>query len=279
MQQRISLWLLGLVVVFGCGLFGGMIYYAFWNTKSPTALAIEKKLERENETLINFNLTDPDEAPEDIRNLAKFGYALMINTSKHAPKYAGNGKMACTNCHFAGGNTTGGKNGAISLAGVAATYPRYYKAEKKVVDLGARINNCFEKSMNGKPLPLDSREMLALETYLHWISKGVPIYEEVPWLGLPPIIMEKAPDGLKGQKDYNLYCAFCHGNSGEGRVGIPPLWGPDSFNQEAGLAKPEKFASFIFLNMPYTDASLSLEETWDITEFVLQQPRPGFDAH
>ncbi len=80
------------------------------------------------------------------------------------------------------------KNKAIF--GVAAIYPEYKKWEHYSVDLATRTNDCFERSMNGKPLPADSKEMTAIVTYYQWISKGLPIYAKIPWLGLKP---SKAP--------------------------------------------------------------------------------------
>ena len=88
----------------------------------------------------------------------------MIDTQKNAKSFAGD-QLNCTNCHFAGGNTTGGAQGGISLVGVATKYPSFSHTAHKVIDLPERINRCFENSMHGRPLPLDSERMLALVTY------------------------------------------------------------------------------------------------------------------
>ena len=110
----------------------------------------------------------------------------MVNTRKYVAAYVGN-KLRCVSCHFKGGITEGGKRGGLSLVGVGATYPKYRAREEYAADLVSRTNSCFERSMNGKPLPADSKEMAAILTYYQWISRGLPIYGDIPWLGLRPL--------------------------------------------------------------------------------------------
>src|SRR6266581_4602623 len=52
--------------------------------------------------------------------------------------------------------------------------PQYRGREGAVVTLEDRINGCMERSMNGRALPLDSREMKAFSSYMRWLSTGVP---------------------------------------------------------------------------------------------------------
>lgn len=261
-------------------IFWGWVGPFFQLGVSPSQKAIEAKHRKEKEYLehLNFNLVDPNQAPASIRDLVKFGYQIMLDTPKNASKYAGD-RLSCTNCHFAGGDTTGGKNGGISLAGSAAMYPRFDKRIGEVIDLPKRINLCFERSMNGKALPLDSKEMLALVAYLQWISKGIPIYQNVPWLGLPHLEKKHNPDPEQGKKIYDVQCALCHGKEGQGEVQneIPPLWGPHSFNDKAGMNSEDTLASFNFYNMPYTEATLTEEQAWDVAAFIVRQPRPHND--
>ena len=88
---------------------------------------------------------------------------------------------------------------------------------------------------------------------------------------------------------YAHVCATCHEPDGSGvrnshcklRSGIrdPPLWGPDTFNDGAGMARIITFANFIHFNMPhgadYLDPRLSVENAWDTAAFVLSHPRPS----
>jgi thiosulfate dehydrogenase len=224
-----------------------------------------------------FNAPDPRDASEDIKEAVMLGYNMMTDTRKYAAGYVGN-KLDCDNCHFNGGITEGGKNGGLSLVGVAATYPKYRKGLMNVEDLVTRTNDCFEKSMNGKPLPADSKEMIAIITYFQWISKGLPIYADIPWLGIKNIKSKQITDPANGKKVFTQQCAICHGNIGEGTLSAPPLWGRDSFNDGAGMHKPENMAVFAYNNMPRTNPDLTVEQSAEVAAFVSVQPRPHFVA-
>jgi thiosulfate dehydrogenase len=100
--------------------------------------------------------------------------------------------------------------------------------------------------------------------------------------------LSRAADPKRGQPIFARVCASCHNTDGSGiRRGTagtdlgylnPPLWGADSFNDGAGMARIIMFANFIHFNMPhgtdYLDVRLSVEEAWDIAAYVLSQPRP-----
>ena len=142
--------------------------------------------------------------------------------------------------------------------------------------------------MAGKPLPLDSREMKAFVTYMHFLSKDVPVAAKIQGQGLPPF---KAPDRkantVVGGNVYAEKCARCHGENGQGvRNGppgsvtgyaFPPLWGKDTFNTGAGMNRLLTAASFIKTNMPlgasHGQPQLSDDEAYDVAAFVLSQPR------
>jgi len=44
-------------------------------------------------------------------------------------------------------------------------FPEYRSRNGKINALQDRINDCFERSMNGKALPYDSEEMRGILTY------------------------------------------------------------------------------------------------------------------
>ena len=83
-------------------------------TSAPTATTIRT---------VSYNPYMPRDAPADIRDAVILGYNIMTDTRKYAAEYVGN-KLDCDNCHFKGGISEGGKNGGLSLVGVAATYRR-----------------------------------------------------------------------------------------------------------------------------------------------------------
>jgi thiosulfate dehydrogenase len=222
-----------------------------------------------------FNPPLPQDAPTNIKDAVILGYNILTDTRKYAAGYVGN-KLDCDNCHFKGGMTEGGKNGGLSLVGVAATYPEYKKRQNYSVDLVTRTNDCFQRSMNGKPLPADSKEMIAIVTYYQWISKGLPIYADIPWLGVKHFKSAYKPDAAKGKQVFAKKCAMCHGGNGQGTLAAPPLLGKDSFNDGAGMAKLDNFSAFAHFNMPLGNPDLSIEEALDVAVFVTTGPRPHF---
>ena len=51
--------------------------------------------------------------------------------------------------------------------GVGDAYPKFRKRQNYSVDLVGRTNDCFERSMNGNPLPVDSKEMMTTVRYFN----------------------------------------------------------------------------------------------------------------
>ncbi|MEI8365982.1 MAG: c-type cytochrome [Parachlamydiaceae bacterium] len=224
---------------------------------------------------LEFDLVDPECAPEAMLTKILYGYQIMLDTRDHTPEYAGN-SIDCNCCHFNGGNTLGGKNRGISLVGVTAMYPKFSKRDNKNITLMDRLDNCYRRSLNGKPLPHDSLEMESLLSYLAWISHEVVNAPMLPWLGLEPIVSTHVPDAKVGDKVYYDHCALCHGNSGEGHIGVPPLWGDNSYNDGAGMNMLPMLAPFILLNMPHGQPILTPEEALDVAAFLISCPRPHF---
>ena len=224
---------------------------------------------------LHFDLLDPECAPEDLLTKILYGYHIMLDTRKHCPDFSGN-SLDCTCCHFNAGNTLGGKNRGISLVGVSVMYPRFSKRDNKEITLSDRLNNCFMRSMNGKPLPPNSMEMEALLAYLTWISHEVADAPMLPWLGLDPVPSNHIPDPENGQKLYVQHCQICHGPNGEGHKGSPPLWGPNSFNDGAGMNTLPMISSFVWQNMPKGQPVLTPEEALDVGAYVISRPRPKF---
>lgn len=59
---------------------------------------------------------------------------------------------------------------------------------------------------------------------------------------------------------------------------IPPLWGDDSFNMAAGMAKLAYAAAYIRANMPfgidYREPVLTVQQAWDVAAYMISKPRP-----
>lgn len=222
---------------------------------------------------VAFNPPALEDAPENIRNAVMLGYKIMTETKKYAGEYIGN-DLSCTNCHFDGGRT----KDTISLVGVAAIYPHYRSRSDYSTNLTVRTFGCFQRSMNGSRPPADSKIMQALTTYYQWISKDIPIYAEVPWLGLPTIPKDIKGDKARGVQVYSTVCARCHGENGLGTDIAPPVWGPGSYNDGAGMSKIPKCGAFVWRFMPKSAPSLSQQEAMDVASYVDTQPRPHFGS-
>jgi len=100
--------------------------------------------------------------------------------------------------------------------------------------------------------------MQAMLAYLKWVGEKVnsktPLADhsvkKVPYLDIPA-------DPIKGKIVYTSKCMSCHGGEGKGMVApgrkgyiYPPLGGPDSYNDGAGMFRLGNFAGFprSFLN-------------------------------
>lgn len=231
---------------------------------------------KEGQESIAFNLRSPF-APAPDHEMIVLGYDIMLHTPKYASAYMGN-TLSCTNCHFCGGNTTGGKNGSISLVGVVCSYPSYSERDHRMITIEDRIQNCFMRSLNGKLIPKDSKEVQALVHYFNWISQDVRHFKKIPWRGLRQINSTHEPNAKQGETDFAEFCAPCHGDHGEGSMQAPPLWGENSFNDGAGMHNLDRLSAFIHDNMPYENPNLTIEQALNIAAFIRTQHRPHFVA-
>lgn len=214
------------------------------------------------------------EIPEGpVGDAIRLGRKVFTNTPLHAPKYSGNA-LSCSSCHLDAGRAPH----ASPMVGLWAAFPTYLPRAGRVGTLEDRINGCFLRSMNGKPLPPGSEEMRGMLAYIWWLSKDVPVGAEVQGRGNPPVTAPAAPDPVRGQAVYARACEACHGADGQGSAEVPPLWGPRSFNLGAGMARTSKAAAFVKANMSGLGGSdpLSIQEACDVSAYFTRQPRPDF---
>jgi thiosulfate dehydrogenase len=125
--------------------------------------------------------------------------------------------------------------------------------------------------------PEDSPEVLAVAAYISYISHGQLIGEAPAGRGVPTLPdTGYDPNPANGKAIYDLKCAQCHGQDGQGIPGMPPLWGMHAYNQGAGMAQVKKAAGFIWANMPLgQEGSLSHQEALDVSAYINMQIRPG----
>ncbi len=208
----------------------------------------------------------------------KLGRDIVNDTQTHAKQYIGNG-LNCTSCHQLGGT----KPGALPFPGLSGQFPQYNARAGKVITLQDRVNGCFSRSMNGKPLPFDSKEMTAIIAYMTWLSIGIPSGQQWHGRGAPKVDLTGLTPNLEnGKKVYAAQCALCHGAEGAGlyvgdKPTFPALWGEKSFNVGAGMARLLTATPFVKANMPLSaPGSLSAQEALDVSAYFTTQPRPDF---
>lgn len=220
-----------------------------------------------------FSPPSPDTIPGgQIGEQIRIGYQVVTRTQEFAKPYVGN-TLNCTNCHLDAGLNPN----AASFVGLSAVYPEYRARTDRRMTLADRINECFERSLNGRALPPDSSKLQAVVAYIEWLSRDIPAGSRLPWRGLPRLKSDRRPDAGKGKEVFAARCIFCHGSDGQGTVAAPPLWGQKSYNVGAGMARISVAASFIKANMPRGWGwSLSDDEAFDVAAYINSQPRPDF---
>jgi len=211
--------------------------------------------------------------PGDEGELIKYGRSLITDTPKYAGAYITAG-MSCAACHPSGGTIPHGG----SLLGTYAKFPQWNNRAKRFITLQDRIAECFLYSMNGHPPAYTSRDMIAMVAYIAFLSRGAEVGKGFPNQGFVTVSAPAPANPSAGHKIYTTQCAACHGADGAGNHGaFPPLWGPKSFNDRAGMNT--KMAAFVKANMPLGRAgTLSDQEAVDVSAFVLSHDRPRFDA-
>jgi thiosulfate dehydrogenase len=79
-----------------------------------------------------------------------------------SPDLSTNG-VACGQCHPNAANTH------------PETYPKFQQQLGRVVALRDMINWCIQQPLEGEPLALDDPQMVALEAYVAYERRGVPL--------------------------------------------------------------------------------------------------------
>jgi thiosulfate dehydrogenase len=278
------LFLLGLVA--GYLIIGPSKIEIFFNSKEPAV-----QTENQPISLPNFwKAPDSTAIPSGIEgDEIRYGRELIAHTSQYlGPKgkvmVISNG-MNCQNCHLNAGTKIYGNN----YSAVASTYPKFRARSGTEETIEKRVNDCIERSLNGKPLSNESREMRAMVSYIKWVGKDVPKGETPKGAGLLDLTyLDSSADPVKGKILYDARCTECHGKNGEGILNAdgtawkyPPLWGRNSYNDGAGLYRLSRFAGYIKANMPLgatvEQPQLTDEECWHLAAYINSLERPAMD--
>jgi len=228
----------------------------------------------------------PDSGPAPT---AEYGERLLRHTTNYlgagqpdpAKRYSGNG-LDCASCHL----DTGKQLGTLSLMETAPRYPRFSGRDGGERDLRDRINGCMQRSMAGRLMPRDSVEMIAMESYILSLARQSDAMPNSKMLSVdPPDFKEpdRRADLAAGELVYQEKCQICHGENGAGlRESLdpvdgylfPPLWGPESYNNGAGMNRVLTAARFIKARMPLGQPDLSDDEAYDVSAYINSKPRP-----
>jgi len=224
------------------------------------------------------------------KKLVEYGKELISHTAKYlGPKglvlRITNG-MNCQNCHLDAGAKVWGNN----YGSVASMYPKMRARSGKVEDIYKRVNDCFERSLNGKAIDTSSKEMQAIKAYIEFLGSQVAKGEKAEGSGFKEMAyLDRAANPIKGKLVYETKCQSCHQANGEGismvdgsEYTYPPLWGKKCYNDGAGLYRISNFARYVKNNMPFgvnhKTTQLSDEEAWDIAAFANSQARPHINV-
>lgn len=218
----------------------------------------------------------------------RWGYRIFTNTPAEAPRFTA-GRVSCANCHL----NAGQREKSLPLVGIAGQFPEYNRRAGRFISLEDRIVDCFLRSENataksdGQELPTTtSKEVLAVASFLAWLSRGTEVGTALQWRGqnvIPTaaLIPVDRIDRHRGREIFVERCTSCHGGDGQGvnigdkRAG--PLWGPDSWNDGAGAARIYTLAGIIRYTMPYLDpGNLTDVEAQEVAAFINSQPRPEY---
>lgn len=211
------------------------------------------------------------------------GRDIFMETSTRVSDHVGN-TLACVNCHLDAGR----REHSAPMWGAYGLYPAYRSKTQSISTLEDRIMGCFTYSMNaqaspsGKPPAAGSDVYRDLMTYFYWMSDGAPTGEKLPGAGFPKLEKpEQGYDLIRGENVFMQNCALCHGADGQGQrdpesgVVFPALWGAESYNWGAGMARIDTAAGFIKANMPLGKPfSLTDQEAWDVAAYLDSHERP-----
>ncbi|WP_298744103.1 c-type cytochrome [uncultured Brevundimonas sp.] len=211
------------------------------------------------------------------------GEAIFMNTPANASDFVGN-SLSCAACHLDGGR----RPDSAPMWAAWVAYPKYRSKNKQINTMEDRIKGCFTYSMNaqaspsGGPPPAGHDVYKDLQTYMHFLATGAPTGVDMEGAGYPKL--EKTAlgyDPARGAQVFAANCAVCHSADGQGRSDangrpvFPPLWGPQSYNWGAGMARVNTAAAFIKANMPLGQSNrLTDQQAWDVAAYINSHERP-----
>jgi thiosulfate dehydrogenase len=223
---------------------------------------------------VPFRVPPESELPDSAYGVSALrGRALLMATKDSLPHNVGN-SLRCASCHL----DNGLRKNAMPWVGSYSRFPQYRPRSGKVDLIEDRINDCFERSLNGRALSPSGRDMRDIVAYFAFLSRGIPVGAEIDGQGLARL-KPLAGNVNRGVALFTSTCARCHGADGHGTALAPPLWGARSYNVGAGMANIITSASFIRALMPIDrPGQLTEQQAFDVATYINTRPRPDFPA-
>lgn len=188
------------------------------------------------------------------------GKALLTAFRDSLPRNSGNA-LRCTSCHLDDGT----RAIAMPWLGTAPRYPRYRARRGAEETLAQRVNECIVRSLAGRAIPEEGRDMRDMLAYLDSLGKASR--------PTGPDTVKLVGNVASGRRVYASTCVRCHGPAGAGGL-APAVWGAKSYSIGAGLARQTVLATFVRWNMPYDHKdTLSDRQAADVAAYVLSHPR------
>ena len=125
----------------------------------------------------------------------------------------GAANKSCADCHA---------EASESMKGVAARYPAFSAALGRPVNLDQQINICRAERQQAMPLPLEGKELLALNAYVARQSRGMPINVTIDERSRP-FLEAGRTTFYRRQGQLNFTCAQCHDDNWREKLAGSPV--------------------------------------------------------
>jgi sulfur-oxidizing protein SoxA len=160
----------------------------------------------------SYDLMSPETRAMQDDDTANPGMLWVLDGEALWRAKTGAAGKACADCHGNAGDT---------MKGIAARYPAFDAAQGRPINIEQRINICRSEKQRAPPFAYESKDLLALTTYVARQSRGMPIEGAADERLKPFVETGRALFTLR-QGQLNLSCAQCHDdNWGQKLAGNP----------------------------------------------------------
>lgn len=122
---------------------------------------------------------------------------------------AGSKVKSCADCHG---------EAPTSMRGVAARYPAFDEGQQRPVNLVQRVNLCRQQHQGAEPWRAESQDLLSLESYVAYQSRGLPLAAGSD-ARLAPFVERGRQHYQQRMGQLDLSCAQCHDQRWGQRLG------------------------------------------------------------